>query len=565
MVTHLVFKMCGIAGIISKDGSDVSGLIKKMLYTIKHRGTDSCGISLGKDIQREFSLEDISFDKTTSLAMGHTGLETFGGESEQQPLQDCHKEMAMLHNGDLYNYRDLRKGLEHNHCFDTETYSDTVIHLLEEAYQGDLESAVTEVLPGMDGVYALAVNDGENIVVARDVVGVKQLYIGENSNYIGFASERKALWELGISGEERLLPGHLAKLSSDGITLKSVIEPPTNQRTSVYDSEEAIESYGEALVEAVKKRVNGLQKVGVIFSGGVDSVLIAKVASLFADVTCYAAGIEGSMDLEQARSAASKMEMEIKVKELNTKDIEEYTPKVMKAIEDRLFLQIEAGIPVYAALEMARKDGQKVVLSGQGPDELFGGYPWYRKVIAEYGYEKLEHHMLDDLQQAYCETLEREVKMAEVNGLSFRYPYVDPQVIKLALQIDTRLKIRSSEDKLGKYVHREFAKQVGVPVELADRPKEAAQHGSGVHEAILKTAERNGFTEDVVKETGYNSDKSIREKLGSSIRYGYKYSGKKLWNTPDYLQLYLDMISLEKELVSESELKYAKKKLVSVT
>lgn len=555
--------MCGITGIISKDGSDVSEQIEQMLSTIKHKGPNSCGLLAGEKILRGFTLEELNFDEKPGMAMGHVQI-TSDGDS-QQPLQDCSKRLTLLHSGEIYNYTELQNKLKEEHYINARTESTIIAHLLEEAYDGDLESAVSKVLPQLDGVYSLAVNDGKEFIIARDVIGVKQLYIGENENYIGFASERKALWELGISEEERLLPGHMAKISSSGVTVKSVLEPPADQKSSIYNPQEAIESYGEALIDAVKKRVNGYEKVGVIFSGGIDSVLIAKIASFFADVTCYTAGIEGSMDLEQSRSAASEMGMKIMVKELDTKDVEEYTPKVMEAIEDRLFLQVEAGIPVYAALEMAHKDGQEVVLSGQGPDELFGGYPWYRKVIAEEGYEKLEHHMLDDLQHAYCETLEREVKMAEINGLSFRYPYVDPQVIKLALQIDTKLKIRSSEDKLGKYVHREFAKLVGVPADLADRPKEAAQHGSGVHEAILKTAKRNGFTEDVVKETGYNSDKSIREKLGSSIRYGYKYGGKKLWKTPDYLQLYLDMISLKKDLISESELKYAKKKLVSVT
>lgn len=553
--------MCGIAGIVSKDGSDASEQIEQMLRTIKHRGSKDCGLLVGEKIHTGSTLEELSIDQKSSMAMAHAQLTT---ANELQPLQDCQKKLTLLYNGEIYNYRELQKELKYEHG-NMVTDSETIIHLLEETYDGDLELAVSEVLPKLDGVYALALSDGEELVIARDVVGVKQLYVGENENYVAFASERKALWKLGITGEDRLLPGHLARISSNGLTVKSVLEPPINQKKSIFNSQEAIESYGEALVESVRKRVNGFEKVGVVFSGGIDSVLIARIASFFADVTCYTAGIEGSMDLEQARSAASEMGMKIRIKELDVKDIEEYTPKVMGAIEDRLFLQVEAGIPVYAALEMAHKDGQKVVLSGQGPDELFGGYPWYRKVIAEDGYQKLEHHMLDDLQHAYCETLEREVKMAEVNGLSFRYPYVDPQVIKLALQIDTKLKIRSSEDKLGKHVHREFAKRVGVPADLADRPKEAAQHGSGVHEAILKTAKRNGFTEDVVKETGYNSDKSIREKLGSSIRYGYKYGGKKLWKTPDYLQLYLDMISLQKELISESELKYAKKKLVSVT
>jgi asparagine synthase (glutamine-hydrolysing) len=198
------------------------------------------------------------------------------------------------------------------------------------------------------------------------------------------------------------------------------------------------------------------------------------------------------------------------------------------------------------------------MLTGQGADELFGGYPWYRAIVEREGYTALKKYLIGDILNLYRETLEREDKITMANAVELRVPYLDPEVIKVAMQMDSKLKIKSPEDRLGKFVHRELAKQLGIPDDLADRPKEAAQHGAGVHEAILRTAQRNGFTEDLVEETGYDSDKSIREKLGSSIRYGYKYGEKKLWEIPDYIQLYLDVISLEENLVKESELDYVK-------
>lgn len=563
MVTHLVFKMCGIAGIISKDGNDVSGTIKQMMETIRHRGPDGCGLLMGKTIQRGFSLEDINFDEKASVAMGHTRLAIVGGESGQQPLQDCHKKLTVLSNGEIYNYRQLRKELESEHYFETETDSETVVHLLEDAYQGDLESAVCEVLPKLDGVFALAVSDGDEIVVARDMLGVKQLYIGENEYYIAFASERKALWEVGIENEERLLFGHVARFSKDGMVIKKALNPPVDEEVTTNEFEDAVNAYGQALVDAVRKRVSGLDRVGIIFSGGIDSVLIAKIASQFTDVVCYTAGVKGSEDIKYARIAAQKIGVDIKTRELDLKDVESYIPKTIEAIEDRLFGQVKVAIPIYASVEMCHEDGVKVMLTGQGADELWGGYPWYRTIVEKEGYDSVREYMKGDILNLYKETLEREDKITMANSVELRVPFLDPQVIRVAMQTDDKLKIRSVNDKLGKYIHRELPKIMGVPEELADRAKDAAQHGSGVHKAILDIAEKNGYEKETAEKVGYKSNKSIREKLGSSVRYGYKYSKKTLWKIPDHIQFYLDVVSLKKHLINESELNYAKKKLVA--
>lgn len=178
--------------------------------------------------------------------------------------------------------------------------------------------------------------------------------------------------------------------------------------------------------------------------------------------------------------------------------MEKYIPEVIEAIEDSLFGQIEVAIPIYISVEMAHEDGLKVMLTGQGADELFAGYPWYRTIVEKDGYNSLKRYMVGDVLNLYRETLEREDKITMVNAVELRVPYLDPKVIKIAMQIDDKLKIRSPKDELEKLIHRELAKRIRIPADLAERPKKAAQHGSGIHEAILVVAQKNGFTEDLV-------------------------------------------------------------------
>ncbi|HID42164.1 MAG TPA: hypothetical protein EYP30_00025 [Archaeoglobaceae archaeon] len=178
--------------------------------------------------------------------------------------------------------------------------------------------------------------------------------------------------------------------------------------------------------------------------------------------------------------------------------MEKYIPEVIEAIEDSLFGQIEVAIPIYISVEMAHEDGLKVMLTGQGADELFAGYPWYRTIVEKDGYNSLKRYMVGDVLNLYRETLEREDKITMVNAVELRVPYLDPKVIKIAMQIDDKLKIRSPKDELEKLIHMELAKRIRIPADLAERPKKAAQHGSGIHEAILVVAQKNGFTEDLV-------------------------------------------------------------------
>ncbi|MFQ6134469.1 MAG: asparagine synthase (glutamine-hydrolyzing) [Nitrososphaerales archaeon] len=541
--------MCGIAGICDLNGKNVSRPLITMLKSIEHRGPDGVGAIVGKSLVKSDSLDDERLrDLKGSIGLGHVRLAIVGGLGFNQPLQDCRAEIFVVHNGEVYNYRELKKTLEKRHRFVTKTDSEVISHLIEEYYTGDLSQAVSKAIQHIDGVYTLAVFDGDSVVIARDRLGVRQLYFGSNESVVAFASEKKALWKIGLSKIKRVPPGVVATIDKAGVRIADRQKPPF-KRPEVNIMKQAFGNYVGALREAVLKRIRGVKKVGIIFSGGIDSILVAQLArNLGSDVTCYAVGMQGSDDVEYARRSAEELGFKYRVKTLSGTDVEEILPEVIAAIEDRSFLQVEVSIPIFEAVKMAHEDGCRVVLTGQAADELFAGYPWYRTIADKEGYDELNKRMLDDILKLYKETLEREDKIAMWHSVEMRVPYLDLEVVSAATGINPRLKLPLNDD-LGKRVHRDVALLVGVPEKYAMRPKEAAQHGSGIHDAIIKIALKNGFSEKLALKTDYSAEDSIEEKLGSSQRYGYKYDEENIWGTPDYVQMYLDYTAFRNGVV----------------
>ncbi len=549
--------MCGIAGILSKSGEDVVPLLRGMLESIKHRGPDGAGVATPSGICRSGAISELDWDCLEGhLAMGHVRLAVVGGLLGQQPFVSHDGRLVLLHNGEIYNYEALRRSLKGRYRFDTETDSEVLVHLLAAHYGGDLLEALSATIPLLDGVYALAVTDGKDAVIARDLIGVRQLYWGEDKDLIAFASEKKALRSLGLRGGiHRLLPGEIMRLSPTG---REVARRSTDflrpGRPTIRNFNEALESYQVALEEAVQKRIPDLEQVGVIFSGGVDSVLIAAMAKgLGANLTGYVAGVDNAPDLDFAREAAAQIDIPLRVNHLDDQALMESIPKVIASIEDRSLGQVEVAIPIMASVELAHEDEQIVLLTGQGADELFGGYPWYRRIAELKGYGEFEFRMWDDFNRLYKETLEREDKITMAYGIELRVPYLDPEVAKVAFAIDPHLKLRSTRDTLGKYIHRALASSVGIASDIVWRPKEAAQHGAGIHDRLSALAEEQGFKERVVEQLGYHMDEDLKEDLGSSQRYGFKYDAPERWGTQDYVQLWIDSIAYEHDLLSPAE------------
>jgi asparagine synthase (glutamine-hydrolysing) len=543
--------MCGIGGILSKKNENVVPLVGAMLSCMTNRGPDGAGIAADERSIQSDSFSNLRYQKLSgSNALGHVRLAIVGGTCGQQPFRSCDGRLTVEHNGEIYNYKKIRKRLMNYHKFSTQTDSEVIVHLIEDYFRkkNDLLYAIKKTVSELDGVYAFVVKQEESgtLALVRDKMGVRQIYYGENDRLIAFASERKALWKIGIKEPtERVLPCHAVIISPDGTVRKFKIADIPIQSAQKHHKTmtSAVSIYERALLASMKKRTQDFDRVGIIFSGGIDSVIIAWLAKkMVPEVICYTGGVRGSNDILYARQIARKLDLKLRVNELSQDEVEQMIPEVINTIEDTNAGQIEVAIPVYAAVKLAHEDGINVMFSGQAADELFGGYTWYARVVEKEGYQKLRDHMTQDLLLLYKETLEREDKITMAHSIEMREPFLDMEVIRCSMGMDLKLNIKGASDNLGKHVHRKLAQKLGIPKNIAYRVKEAAQHGSGMHAIFDMIARKHGFDESTISKK-YLDVLQGREKVGSSQRYGYLFENEKMWIAEPHVQMYLDSIS----------------------
>jgi len=562
--------MCGIAGILSKKGENVVPLIGPMLSCLRNRGPDGAGIAVNDYIIQSDTLANLNYRQfSANSVLGHLRLAIVGGTCGHQPFRSCNDRLTIEHNGEIYNYKKIRRKLLKHHKFISQTDSEVIVHLLEEHFNenNDLVYAIKKTVAELDGVYSLVIKDEETGTVAlvRDKMGVRQLYYGENDRLVAFASERKALWKVGIEEPtRRVLPGQAIIIAASGLSKEYIVANPPIQPTKIrYKTmNSAIRAYEKILLAAMKKRTQDFDRIGIIFSGGIDSVIIAWLAKkMVREVICYTGGIKGSSDIIFARQIAKKLKLKLRVNELTNDEVEQMIPDIINTIEDTNAGQVEVAVPVYAAVKLAHEDGINVMFSGQGADELFGGYSWYTKVVEKKGYQKLREHMTEDLLLLYKETLEREDKITMSHGIEMREPFLDMEIIRLSMQIDPRLNVRGDDDAFGKHVHRQTAQKLGIPRNIAYRIKEAAQHGSGMHDVFDSIARKHGFDEAAMSKQ-YLEILMSREKIGSSQRYGYLFENEneRMWIVEPYVQMYLDSISktlptIEQNIITKKRIK----------
>jgi asparagine synthase (glutamine-hydrolysing) len=499
--------------------TDIYDMLKKM----EHRGPDTHGIYLDGRIVKVDEVDELKEDLSNEshIALGHSRLRIMGSEKMTQPYLSCDGKLALIHNGEIYNYQKLRTLLYKQHEIKTSSDSEIIVHLLEEVYQGDLLDATKKIIGLLDGTYSLAVTDGESIVVARDPIGKTPLYYITNGNVTYFASEKKALWN-GKDTPHRLNPGDILSINNSNAEVSEGFHLQFPQ-IDIIDFRDAVESYKDALIKSVKKRLTGLteSQIGVIFSGGIDSVLISKLLQREGkNIICYCTGTEESGDIIAARSVAEDLGLELKTTIITEAMVEDILPEVIRNVEESGLLQVEVAIPMYLAAKLAAEDDIRVMFTGQAADELFAGYPWYKDVLNDFGYVRLHEKLWEDLILSYTDTLEREDKLTMAHSIELRAPYLDKYLIQTVMRMSPRLKIQDKNDNLRKTVHRQAAVELGIPPYIAFRAKNPAQSGSGIHEIVEKIAKRHisGIDHDLVNEN-INRDK------GSIYRYGEEMYG----------------------------------------
>ncbi|MEA1925274.1 MAG: asparagine synthase C-terminal domain-containing protein [Candidatus Altiarchaeota archaeon] len=257
----------------------------------------------------------------------------------------------------------------------------------------------------------------------------------------------------------------------------------------------------EALDTAVKRNIRE-ENVGVVLSGGLDSTLIAALATRHSQVTGYTVGTGNSEDVSYVRKLSKKLDIKLEIIDLTLDDLREKLPHIV-SLAGTNPVKVGASIPLYY---VTLRVSEKTTLSGQGADELFGGYHKYLEVITEKGYPGLQEEMAGDVKAMYEENLRREERICEQRGLDIRYPFMDSQFIKYSLSLPPREKIKivnsgsefSCIDEVGekryvrKYLLRKAAQHAGLPREVLDRKKKAAQYGSGAHKLLIKLAKEQG-------------------------------------------------------------------------
>ena len=488
--------MCAITGIIGI-GENINKKLYDMLLTLKHRGPDSSGVYVDGTISRG-KLEELTVPQG-NLGLGHNLLSIVGSEVAQ-PLK--HNEIILICNGEIYNYSQLYSEIvrESNYIFKTDSDSEIVLALINQYYNGSLSPCIMKVMERLDGDYTFAAYDGKDLVAVRDPLGVKPLYYGNENGIFGFASEKKALWKVGINETISLPPNSMLYYQKTASSHELVPLPPRlswkadpssekskTKNTPINPDKEHFKRILKDLIQkSVQKRIRGLDKVGILFSGGVDSTLLAVICkNLGVQTDLYAVGTEDSPDLIFARKVARDMDLPLYIQMVDEDIVREYTPMVLNAIEEWNVMKLGVGMTGYLAARMAHKNRERVMLSGQGADELFGGYHRYLDLYHQKG-EGAQEDLKGDVENLYHVNLERDDKVCMASSVELRVPYLDLQIIDMAMDIPMTYKISDPSDKMRKCILREVASQLGVPQEIVKRPKKAAQYGSGIHKILRK-------------------------------------------------------------------------------
>jgi len=257
------------------------------------------------------------------------------------------------------------------------------------------------------------------------------------------------------------------------------------------------------LEDSVKKSCS--EKTGIVFSAGVDSTLIAFIARKFSDVIAYTVGTNDSEDVYFAKRFSEMNFFPVKIRKISLDDLKEnflVVEEILRKNNIKLNeLNFSTSFPIYFASMAASEDGIKIMLSGQGGDELFGGYSRYLKMSDE---EKI-NFMAKDTKNSYKDNLKRDCLMCEKHDVVLKFPYLDDKFVDYALSLPLDLRIKEVTDRkkylrdfegcvdevnnrkyIRKYILRKLAEDVGVPEYIAKRKKRAMQYGSETQKILKK-------------------------------------------------------------------------------
>ena len=458
--------MCGIGGIW---GQPEEALVLDMMSRLAHRGPDAEGVHVNAG----------------TGVLGHRRLSIMDPAAGDQPLYNEDRSSAIVANGEIYNFPELRERLQSRHRFRTGNDSEAILHLFEDAGAATVRA--------LDGMFAFAIDTVDNaLFMARDPLGIKPLYYssrqtGTGDETICFASELKALARPGSRVCE-FPPGtwyqsNLGFVPYYGVPDTQPEEMPVDDRLGILR---------ETLEQAVAKRLMSDVPVGAFLSGGLDSSIIAAMARRHVDeLHTFAVGIEGAPDLVAARLVARHIDSIHHEYAYTTAEVMEKLPEIIYHLESFDQDLVRSAIPCFFCSRLAA-DHVKVILTGEGADELFAGYTYYRGI---HDVDDLHRELRRSVASLHNINLQRVDRLTMAHGLEGRVPFLDLAMVEVAQTIPPELKLREDgrRRKVEKWVLRKACEDL-LPPEIVWRDKAQFDEGSGTVDLLteaLREATRN--------------------------------------------------------------------------
>ncbi len=447
--------MCGIAGCFGIQDQDT---INNMLDVLPHRGPDDRDIHI--------------FD---SGILGHTRLSIVDVLKGRQPILADEGRSGIVCNGEIYNYRALKKDIASEFTFSTDSDTEVILHLFRKWGSSCVQR--------LDGMFAFAVIKGENCMVARDPIGIKPLYYAFHDGHFYFTSELGALGAAGLGDVHEFPAGH-TYTPSEGFV--RYYEIPPLQDHILSDVEETCDRIRTVFTEAVKKRLLADKEihVGSFCSGGLDSSLVAAIAAeeipnlhTFVVGMRNAAG-EESDDLKASRIAAAHIGSSHHELLFTENEYAEALPKVIKKLESYDPSLVRCAVPCYFTCKLAA-EYVTVVLTGEGADELFAGYHYMKN----FPLNKINLEARRCIGNLHNINLQRADRMGMLFSLELRVPFLDTTLIDLSMKIPPELKIKTipdSEAIIEKWILRKAFEGSGyLPDDILWRYKVQYTQGAG--------------------------------------------------------------------------------------
>ncbi|MCD2260986.1 asparagine synthase B [Psychroserpens luteolus] len=458
--------MCGIvcAFDLKQKSEDLRPQILEMAKSIRHRGPDWSGI---------YS------DEKAILA--HERLAIVDPASGKQPLFSEDKKLILAANGEIYNHRTLRAQFEGKYQFQTESDCEVILALYKE--KG------VDFVDEMNGIFGFAIYDAEKdeYFIARDHMGIIPLYIGWDQNGTFYvASELKAL-EGVCTKIELFPPGHYMS-SKDGKFVQWY-KRDWAEYEAVKDNDTSIEEVKQALEDAVHRQLMSDVPYGVLLSGGLDSSVTSAIAKKYSErrieandkekawwpqLHSFSVGLEGSPDLAAAKKVADHIGTVHHEIKFTIQEGLDAIRDVIYNIETYDITTIRSSTPMYLMARVIKSMGIKMVLSGEGADEIFGGYLYFHKAPNAREFHEETVRKLDKLHMYDCL---RANKSLAAWGIEGRVPFLDKEFMDVAMRINPKDKMINGE-RMEKWVIRKAFEDM-IPESVAWRQKEQFSDGVG--------------------------------------------------------------------------------------